>query len=521
MTRQAQTLQEKAETIRADQQHAATIAQNQATARLVSVQAQATETIQLVQGIMTARLHEKQFIQYGQPQDAGAVQQAIADGQGVARSLRASFTTLEDRQRVEHIVAALAAYEAAFAEYTTLTHTAATAAQRMGQAAGTAVTRAGDSRDRMTTQMEAELTEAQQWMGGGALLAILIGMIVACVLTRSIVRPLKAAVDTANQLAGGDLTVQITARSHDETGQFLAAMQNMVAKLTHTIRDVRTTVLSLNEASGGVSATAQTVSRASSEQAASVEESSAALEQMSASIAQNTDNARVTDGMATTAAQEATQGGHAVHATVEAMKRIAEKIGIIDDIAYQTNLLALNAAIEAARAGEHGKGFAVVAAEVRKLAERSQVAAQEISEVASSSVQLAEQAGTLLEAMVPAIQKTSELVQEIAAASAEQSAGAGQITTAMSHLSQTTQQNAAAAEELAATAADMSQQAQRLQQLMAFFHIEESEAIATPDSPPTRVPPTHTSMHPGLPLRQTVRRVASVPSGVAHDPVAF
>jgi len=187
---------------------------------------------------------------------------------------------------------------------------------------------------------------------------------------------------------------------------------------------------------------------------------------------QNTENAKITDGMASKAAKEATEGGESVKQTVTAMKQIANKIGIIDDIAYQTNLLALNAAIEAARAGEHGKGFAVVAAEVRKLAERSQVAAQEIGEVASSSVQLAEKAGKLLDEMVPSINKTSDLVQEITAASEEQSSGVGQINTAMAQLNQITQQNASSSEELAATAEEMSSQAEQLQQVMSFFKVE-------------------------------------------------
>jgi methyl-accepting chemotaxis protein len=272
-------------------------------------------------------------------------------------------------------------------------------------------------------------------------------------------------------MAQGDLTQKIDKSYQGSFGQMKEYVNNTVDKLSHVVTEVNTGAEALSGASEEVSATAQSLSQAASEQAAGVEETSASLEQMTASIAQNTDNAKITDGMATKAATQAAEGGEAVKATVAAMKQIASKINIIDDIAYQTNLLALNAAIEAARAGEHGKGFAVVAAEVRKLAERSQVAAQEIGTVASSSVELAEKAGKLLDEMVPSIKKTSELVQEITAASEEQSSGVGQINAAVSQLSQTTQQNASSSEELAATSEEMSSQAEQLQQTMAFFRL--------------------------------------------------
>ncbi|CTP91478.1 methyl-accepting chemotaxis protein [Xanthomonas graminis] len=302
---------------------------------------------------------------------------------------------------------------------------------------------------------------------GGVLLGVGMGFFIS----RSVTKPIGKAVDVANALAEGDLSVLIEVKSKDEAGQLLLAMQRMVGKLQQVVGEVNASAQTLAGASEEVNATAQSLSQASTEQAAGVEETSASLEQMTASIGQNTDNARITDGMAAQAARETLEGGAAVVATVAAMKQIAQKIGIIDDIAYQTNLLALNAAIEAARAGEHGKGFAVVAAEVRKLAERSQIAAQEIGEVAGSSVELAEKAGRLLETIVPSIKKTSDLVQEIAAASQEQASGVAQINAAVVQLSQTTQHNATASEELAATAEAMSSQALQLQDSMAFFQL--------------------------------------------------
>ncbi|WP_308389101.1 methyl-accepting chemotaxis protein [Acidithiobacillus sp. AMEEHan] len=304
-----------------------------------------------------------------------------------------------------------------------------------------------------------------------AVLAIIASILIAWGLSRSITRPLLEAVNVSERVAEGDLSVQVEVRGKDETGRLMSAMQAMVQNLTQIIGEVRGAADNLSSASEEVSATSQSLSQAASEQAASVEETSATLEQAAASIKQNAENARITDDIATGAAREAQRGGEAVSQTLQAMKDIAERIGIVDDIAYQTNMLALNAAIEAARAGEHGKGFAVVAAEVRKLAERSQVAAQEIGSLASGSLKVAENAGQALEALVPAIAKTSDLVQEINAASSEQAAGIDQINVAVGQLNQVTQQNASASEELAATAEEMSGQAGQLQELMARFRL--------------------------------------------------
>ena len=318
--------------------------------------------------------------------------------------------------------------------------------------------------------------DASKMMMTGAGIAALLALFAGVWVTLSITRPIGLAASVANRMAEGDLTARVVASSRDEAGMLLHAIGTMTERLSQVVGEVRSSADTLSSASEEMSATAQSLSQASTEQASSVEETSASVEQMTASISQNTDNAKVTDQMASKAATEAAEGGQAVRQTVEAMKQIAQKISIIDDIAYQTNLLALNAAIEAARAGEHGKGFAVVAAEVRKLAERSQVAAQEIGEVAGSSVELAERAGKLLDEMVPAIRKTSELVQEITAASQEQSSGVGQINTAMTQLSQLTQQNASSSEELAATSEEMASQAQQLQAAIAFFKVDTSGA---------------------------------------------
>jgi methyl-accepting chemotaxis protein len=283
---------------------------------------------------------------------------------------------------------------------------------------------------------------------------------------------LNEVVRVLSALSQGDLSQRIDGDYRGTFGRLRDDANTTGEKLSEIIGEVRSAADALTGASEQVNSTAQSLSQGASEQAAGVEQTSASVEQMSGSITQNTENAMVTDGMASKAAHEATQGADAVVKTVEAMKQIGAKISIVDDIAYQTNLLALNAAIEAARAGEHGKGFAVVAAEVRNLAERSQVAAQEIGELAGTSITVAERAGKLLEEMVPSIRKTSELVQEITASSKEQATGVSQINAAMGQLNQTTQQNASASEQLAATAEEMSGQAEQLQQLMSFFKID-------------------------------------------------
>jgi methyl-accepting chemotaxis protein len=289
---------------------------------------------------------------------------------------------------------------------------------------------------------------------------------------RSMMAYLNEMAGIAASIAAGDLTVKVEPRSGDD--KLGNAFRTMVAKLSETITGVRSGVETMSAGSEQISATAQNLSQGTSEQAASVEEASASLEEMTESINENAKNSKLMEQNALEGSKTAEESGAAVLETVAAMKSIAERISIVEEISYQTNLLALNAAIEAARAGEHGRGFAVVASEVRKLAERSQTAAQEIGALTSTSVKVATHSGEMLEALVPTTRKTADLVQEVAAASEQQSSGVGQITSAMGRVDQVAQTNASAAEELSSTAQEMAQQAIALSRQMSFFRFDGS-----------------------------------------------
>jgi methyl-accepting chemotaxis protein len=303
-------------------------------------------------------------------------------------------------------------------------------------------------------------------------IGILIGTFLAWVIGSGVTRPVGTLVHVLDEMSQGNMALDIEVNRGDEIGQLMGSAKRMMEKLGSVVADVRVSAANVGNASQAMSSSTEEMSQGATEQAASSEEASSSIEEMSANIRQNADNAQQTEKIAVKAAEDAREGGEAVGQTVAAMKDIAEKINIIEEIARQTNMLALNAAIEAARAGEHGKGFAVVAAEVRKLAERSQSAAAEISALSLSSVEVAQKAGEMLERIVPDIQKTAELVQEISAASNEQNAGSQQINKAIQQLDQVTQQNSSSSEELASTSEELASQAEHLQVAIAFFKVK-------------------------------------------------
>ncbi len=301
--------------------------------------------------------------------------------------------------------------------------------------------------------------------------SLLILIVLAWYIIRNVMRSLTTASEAVAYISEGDLTHSIDASSTDEFGKMLYSLKVMQDKLHQTMREVAEVAANVNQGSEQLSATAQALSQGATEQAAAAEETSASMEQMAASVQQNADNSSQTDKIASASANQAKASGEAVARTVDSMKKISEKISIIEEIARKTDLLALNAAVEAARAGEHGRGFAVVASEVRKLAERSQTAAAEISRLTVDGVRTAESTGQMLVELVPSIHRTAELVREIAAATSEQSSGADQVNKALQQLDQVIQQNAAGSEEMASTSQILAEQSATLQSTIRFFKL--------------------------------------------------
>ncbi len=305
------------------------------------------------------------------------------------------------------------------------------------------------------------------------LMVLILVFVLTVLLKRIVVAPLNDVGKSLSNIAEGDLSASFNITRKDELGVLLGNIKSMQEKLVEVVQSIKLNSDQISSAAAQVNDTANQLSSGASEQAASVEQTNSAVAEMGSSINQNNKNAQTTDNIASESALAATEGGEAVSGTVKAMNQIAEKITIIEDIAYQTNMLALNAAIEAARAGSHGKGFAVVASEVRKLAERSQTAASEIGSLTGDSVQVAESAGQLLEKMVPDIKNTAELVQEISATSEEQSHSVGEVLNAIQQLKIIAEQNASGSEQLAATSEELQGRSTNLQQVISFFRLTE------------------------------------------------
>lgn len=367
---------------------------------------------------------------------------------------------------------------------------------------------------------------------GVSIVAVIAGIFMAVIIARGIIRPMVKGIGFAEQVAAGDLTAEIDVTQADEIGSLVASLKNMLRRLSVIVLDVKRCADNVMAGSEELSGSSEALSQGATEQAASAEEASSSMEQMAANIKQNADNALQTEKIALKSSTEAGESGQAVAETVLAMKEIAQKTSIIEEIARQTDLLALNAAIEAARAGEHGKGFAVVASEVRKLAERSQKAAGEISQLSVSSVDVAENAGRMLGELVPAIQKTAELVQEITAASNEQSSGADQINKAIQQLDEVIQENSSASEEMAATAEELTAQAGQLQTTIGFFKINptahDGNGASVEKKPfnksiaqtPVAVAHTETN-HAVLPKKEVERKSIPPEAGGDSDGFAF
>ena len=387
-------------------------------------------------------------------------------------------------------------------------------------------------RTALREQASAERRQAYLWAGGLSVLLVVCGLVLAGMIVRSITRPLDRAVHLADTIASGDLTVDVHDSRKDELGHLLRSLNAMTQKLRTVVGEVRTGVDAVSSAASQISTGNHDLSARTEQTAANLEETAASIEELTATVTQSADTSRQANQLASTAVQAAERGGAVVEQVVQSMeqinassRKISDIIGVIDGIAFQTNILALNAAVEAARAGEQGRGFAVVAGEVRSLAGRSAEAAKEIkaliaasvSNVDTGSAQVA-QAGDSMREIVASVRRVTDLIGEITASSTEQRDGISQVNQAVSNLDQMTQENAALVEQSSAAAMAMSEQAQRLANVVSVFKVDDGVRQAAVSSPSAPRAPAVRSVATAVPPVASVSGTRSTTKFVAPAP---
>ncbi len=444
----------------------------------------------IVKGILQARRHEKNFQIRGERKYVDQVTSVLAQSDKLARDLRGRDSTASHQQAADSVLKGLADYRSAFERFVTSLDERKTIEQSFGICARALEEQAQSTATDQARKRDAEIAAATRWMTSGALAAIALGLLAAWGFSRLIVRALSRAVKAANSIAQGDLSVEIQSDSKDEIGLLLSAMQAMSQRLGEMVSRVRGVSEGIAAAAGSIATGNTDLEERTTEQASSLEETAASMEELTSTVKQNTESAVAANQLATEARREAEAGGQVVTRAVSAMtelgkssKKIADIIGVIDEIAFQTNVLALNAAVEAARAGEEGRGFAVVASEVRKLAQRSAEAAKEIAALIRESVKQVEDntrlvstSGRSLEGIIRAVNRVGDIVAQITAASREQSSGIEQINAAVMQMDSVTQQNSSLVEEAAHDAQLLEEQSRELARLMSQFKVERARA---------------------------------------------